>query len=77
MIVGGGAIGVQMATDIKEMYPDKEVTLVHSRATLMPAFHPKMDEILRRRLGELGVEFVYTPKVSSLLTASLLTNRKG
>lgn len=62
VIVGGGAIGVQMATDIKEIYPDKHVTLVHSRALLMHAFHPKMDEILRARLGELGVEFVYTQK---------------
>ncbi|SPO01203.1 related to Amid-like NADH oxidoreductase [Cephalotrichum gorgonifer] len=58
VIVGGGAIGVQMATDIKEIYPDKEVTLVHSREKLMPSFHPKMDEILRSRLGELGVEVV-------------------
>ena len=55
-IVGGGAVGVQMATDLKEVYPDKKVLLVHSRDQLMPLYHPKMDEIIRERLKELGVK---------------------
>ena len=55
-IVGGGAVGVQMATDLKELYPEKNVTLVHSRDRLMPLYHPKMDEILRERMNELGVQ---------------------
>ncbi|KAJ7621518.1 hypothetical protein DFH06DRAFT_1341145 [Mycena polygramma] len=28
-LVGGGAVGIQLASDIKSFYPDKEVTLVH------------------------------------------------
>lgn len=56
VIVGGGAVGVQMATDLKEIYPHKEVTLVHSRDRLMPLYHPKMDEILRARFKDLGVK---------------------
>jgi hypothetical protein len=27
-----------MATDIKEVFPDRQVTLLHSRAQLLPAF---------------------------------------
>jgi NADH dehydrogenase FAD-containing subunit len=56
VIVGGGAVGVQMATDLGEVYPEKKVTLVHSRDRLMQLYHPKMDAILRDRLQELGVE---------------------
>ena len=56
VIVGGGAVGVQMATDLKEIYPEKNVTLVHSRDRLMPLYHPKMDEIIRDRFKELGVK---------------------
>lgn len=56
VIVGGGAVGVQMATDLGELHPEKKVTLVHSRDRLMQICHPKMDAILRDRLKELGVE---------------------
>lgn len=55
-IIGGGAVGVQMATDIKEIYPNKSVTLIHSRDRLMNKFHPHMDEIIKERCAELGVK---------------------
>lgn len=57
VIVGGGAVGVQMATDLKEIYPEKVITLVHSRDRLMPLYHPKMDEIIRHRFSELGIKY--------------------
>ncbi|KAJ8125273.1 hypothetical protein O1611_g8366 [Lasiodiplodia mahajangana] len=55
-IIGGGAVGVQMATDLKEIYPEKEITLVHSRNQLMPLYHKKLDEIIKERCQELGVK---------------------
>ncbi|KAJ9144646.1 Oxidoreductase [Pleurostoma richardsiae] len=58
VIVGGGAVGVQMATDLKEVYPEKDVTVVQSRDRLMPLYHPKMDEIIRARFKELGVNVI-------------------
>ncbi|KAH7169350.1 hypothetical protein DER46DRAFT_260006 [Fusarium sp. MPI-SDFR-AT-0072] len=58
VIVGGGAVGVQMATDLGEVYPEKKVTLVHSRDRLMQLYHEKMDAILRDRLQELGVDVI-------------------
>ncbi|KAF7561635.1 hypothetical protein G7046_g2529 [Stylonectria norvegica] len=57
-IVGGGAVGVQMAADLKEFYPEKNITLVHSREQLMPLFHKKIDEIIRDRFEELGVNLI-------------------
>ncbi|EXK82092.1 oxidoreductase [Fusarium oxysporum f. sp. raphani 54005] len=58
VIVGGGAVGIQMATDLGEVYPEKKVTLVHSRDRLMQLYHEKMDAILRDRLQELGVDVI-------------------
>ncbi|KAG5656001.1 hypothetical protein KAF25_001571 [Fusarium avenaceum] len=58
VIVGGGAVGVQMATDLGEVYPEKKVTLVHSRDRLMQLYHEKMDAIIRDRLQELGVDVI-------------------
>lgn len=54
-IIGGGAVGVQMATDIKEIYPEKSVTLIHSRETVMNRFHRNLDEIVKQRCTKLGV----------------------
>lgn len=58
VIVGGGAVGVQMATDMKELYPEKEITVVQSRDQLMPQFHRGLHEIVKKRFDELGIKYV-------------------
>ncbi|KAK9774364.1 putative FAD/NAD(P)-binding domain-containing protein [Seiridium cardinale] len=63
IVVGGGAVGVQMVTDLKELYPEKEVTLVHSRNKLMPLYHEQLDGIIKERCQELGVKLVLGSRV--------------
>ncbi|KAI0164963.1 FAD/NAD(P)-binding domain-containing protein [Xylariaceae sp. FL1272] len=63
-IIGGGAVGVQMATDLKEIYPEKEVTLLHSREQLMPLYHKKLDEIIKARCQELGIKLLLGSRVN-------------
>lgn len=63
LVVGGGAAGVRMATDLKEYFPNKRVTLVHSRDELMPKFHHKLHELIKRRLDELGVTTITGARV--------------
>lgn len=58
VLVGGGALGVEFATDIKSCYPDKDVTLIHSRQRLLPNFDIRIHEIAKARLEELGVNMV-------------------
>lgn len=41
-IIGGGAVGVELASDIKDFYPDKQVTLIHSRDRLLNHFGPRL-----------------------------------
>lgn len=64
ILVGGGAVGVQMACDLKEIYPDKEVTLVHSREHIMPVYHEKLSDMIKERFAELGVKFVGGSRVN-------------
>ncbi|KAI1272181.1 hypothetical protein F5Y07DRAFT_310888 [Xylaria sp. FL0933] len=63
-IVGGGAVGVQMATDLKETYPEKEITLIHSRDQLMPVYHSKLSDIIKARCQELGIKLVLGSRVN-------------
>ncbi len=58
VVIGGGAVGVQMACDLKEVYPSKKITLVHSRDQVMPVYHPKLSDLIKTRFQELGVELV-------------------
>ena len=48
----------EMACDARVLYPSKQVTLVHSRAQLMPRFHPLLSDTIKGRLAELGIETV-------------------
>ncbi|GAA6062518.1 hypothetical protein JCM10212_001568 [Sporobolomyces blumeae] len=58
VILGGGAVGVQMACDLAVLSPGKSITLVHSRDQLMPRFHPRLSEIVKARFAELGIKTV-------------------
>ncbi|RDB15801.1 Apoptosis-inducing factor 2 [Hypsizygus marmoreus] len=64
-VLGGGAVGVQLASDIKSFYPEKEVVLVHSHQQLLGRFGAKLHECALKALEELGVEVVLgkRPKV--------------
>jgi NADH dehydrogenase FAD-containing subunit len=63
VIIGAGAVGVQMALDTKELYPEKSVTLVHSRENVMSKFHPGLHSIVKERANELGVNLVLGRRV--------------
>lgn len=63
VIIGGGAVGVQMATDIKQLFPSKSVTLVHSRANLMSKFHHGLHDIVKQRSDDLGINLVLGKRV--------------
>jgi NADH dehydrogenase FAD-containing subunit len=58
VVIGGGAVGVQMACDLKEIFPEKDVTLIHSRDKLMPLYHENLSNIIKDRFKELGVKYV-------------------
>ncbi|KAK0536093.1 hypothetical protein OC835_002165 [Tilletia horrida] len=83
VLVGGGALGVQFASDIASVHgtattephescrssveepstqqkekKKKKITLIHSRAHLLPNFDERIHEIALRRLEALGVNVV-------------------
>ena len=64
LVIGGGAVGVQMACDLKELYPTKSITLVHSRDQLMPAYHPALSNLIKSRFAELGINLVTGSRVA-------------
>ncbi|ORY23111.1 hypothetical protein BCR39DRAFT_363446 [Naematelia encephala] len=56
-IIGGGAVGVQLAGDVKSLYPGKRVVLVHSRTQLLPSFKSdRLHKYVLAALEGMGVE---------------------
>ncbi|KAJ4001178.1 FAD/NAD-P-binding domain-containing protein [Lentinula boryana] len=65
VIVGGGAYGIQMATDLKTHEPtkSKHVTVIHSRPQLLNRFHEGLHEITLNKCKELGIDVVLGKRV--------------
>ncbi|UPT63019.1 MAG: FAD-dependent oxidoreductase [Hyphomonadaceae bacterium JAD_PAG50586_4] len=56
VIVGAGAVGVELAGEIKAVYADKHVALLSSADRLFPSYPAKLHAGLVRRLKALGVD---------------------
>ncbi|KAI1344204.1 hypothetical protein F5Y15DRAFT_365834 [Xylariaceae sp. FL0016] len=54
-LIGAGAVGIEISTDIKDLYPNKEVTLIHSRSKVMNQFGKKLSDYTEQRLKDLGI----------------------
>jgi thioredoxin reductase len=65
VVAGGGAAGVELATDAKSYYPNKSVTLVHSRQTLMNRFGPELQKSVMDTVEKLGIRVVLGEKVQA------------
>ncbi|KAJ2807080.1 hypothetical protein H4R20_001422 [Coemansia guatemalensis] len=64
LIVGGGAVGVEVAGFVASKYPTKKVTLVHSRNRLLPEnFRQGISNGAITKLGRLGVKVILNDKV--------------
>jgi thioredoxin reductase len=69
-VLGGGAVGVEIAADIKSYFPEKAVTLIHSRAQVLNRFGPRLHEAVLEELERLGVRVVLGQRPSMSETAT-------
>lgn len=56
LIIGGGAVGVELAGEIAHAHPSKSVTLAEGTATLLGELRPKAGRIAKEQLEKLGVK---------------------
>ncbi|KAJ4138745.1 hypothetical protein NW768_002617 [Fusarium equiseti] len=55
-VIGGGAVGVELVTEMREKYPKKKVTLIHSRQHLLPRFGPRLHDLVLKTLQKQDIE---------------------
>ncbi|KAL5501244.1 hypothetical protein ACEPAH_9631 [Sanghuangporus vaninii] len=79
LCVGGGALGIQFATDIKSLYPEKQVTLLHSRHRLLPRFEYDLHCEVLKTLEDLRIDLILGERLdlSSTLPEAAKFNEFG
>ncbi|KAI9096163.1 hypothetical protein DFS34DRAFT_581519, partial [Phlyctochytrium arcticum] len=63
LVIGGGAVGLELAAEIKEHYPEKEVTLVHSRDRYLMSYKHGLHRRTYGILKSLGVRQILGDRV--------------
>lgn len=76
-VVGGGAVGVELASDIKDFHPEKSVVLIQSRDRLLPSFGERLHQYVTKRLGEMGVEVWLNERPQIVEGSHTLKLKKG
>lgn len=70
VIVGAGAVGVELAGEIKAAYPAKPVALVSDQPQLFPIYPHKLHDRLVERLSALGVALHFGQAAGGLTQVS-------
>ncbi|MEU3270992.1 FAD-dependent oxidoreductase [Saccharomonospora sp. NPDC006951] len=56
LLAGAGPVGLELAGEIKAVWPDKNVTIVDPATELVPGFLPELREELHRQLADLRID---------------------
>lgn len=56
LIAGAGPVGLELAGEIKAVWPEKQITIVDPAEELMPGYEPELRTELNAQLAKLGVE---------------------
>lgn len=69
LLVGAGPVGLELAGEITDVWPDKEVTIVDVADNILSgAYSPELRECLRRQLEERGVRLVLGAPLAEEIT---------
>jgi NADH dehydrogenase FAD-containing subunit len=65
LILGGGAVGVELAAEIIDHYPTKNITLIDGQSSLVPNFPQHVQKYAKQWLLENGISLLLNQKLKS------------
>jgi len=66
-LVGGGAVGIEMAGEIRDTFPDKKVTIIHGGDLLLNDVYPvKFRKDIERRVRARNIDIILGDYVDSI-----------
>lgn len=76
LIIGGGIVGVELAAEVVEKYPEKKVIIVHTREKLMERQPEKAQKYAADFLTRKGVQIFFNERVVKKQGRVFLTDKK-
>ncbi|TFK65078.1 FAD/NAD(P)-binding domain-containing protein, partial [Pluteus cervinus] len=77
VLVGGGAVGIELAGEIKDQWPNKPVTIVHGQEFLLNGTYPeKWRKDVGRRVQKRGIKAILNDYVDNL-SPGVIQTRNG
>ncbi|KAA1130033.1 hypothetical protein PGTUg99_007127 [Puccinia graminis f. sp. tritici] len=64
LVVGAGAVGIELAGEVSSQHKDKSITLVCSTPSLLPDMNPKLGSSLKQQLDQRKVKVIYGSKAN-------------
>ncbi|KAF9469863.1 FAD/NAD(P)-binding domain-containing protein [Collybia nuda] len=78
ILVGGGAVGIEFAGEIKDLYPNTNVTIVQGDELVLNTTYPaSFRQGIQRRLVDYGINLVLNDYVDDIPVSGDVTTRKG
>lgn len=68
LIFGAGPVGLELAGEIKEVWPEKEITILDPADGLLPGFLPEVQTELLSQLDDLGITLLLGTRVTAAPT---------
>jgi NADH dehydrogenase FAD-containing subunit len=66
-IDGGGAVGAELAGELKDLYPEKAVTIVQGPDMILNStYKPKFRQIVQKGLTDRGINVIYGDYIDNL-----------
>ena len=70
LIVGAGPVGLELAGEIREVWPHKTVTVLARGHEILPGYLPAVREELQRQLADLGIDLRLGTRLIELPTVA-------
>jgi len=69
-LIGGGTVGIELAGELRDEYPDKKITVVHAQAELLNAAYPdKFRKYMGKQVRDRNIDLVLGEYVESFPAA--------
>ncbi len=77
LIVGGGLVGIELAAEIREKYPLKNITIVHASSVILERCHPKTQKYVMNYLSQNNILLRTNERVIKKQEKIYITNTGG
>lgn len=63
LIIGGGLVGVELALEIKDYFPEKDISIIHSKNKILNRQHQKIIDFITSFLIKNKIKIHYNQKI--------------